>query len=79
MLRAHLKSLSAESAELVYKGLVDDKSGLTKRGEISIGGVKTVLSLRSDMGWPKKKLTDPYLYIDTSYFAQASSDQALKR
>ena len=79
VLRAHLKSLSAERAELVYKGLVDDKGGLTKRGEISIGGVKTVLRLRSDMGWPKKKLTDPYRYIDTSYFDQALSDQALKR
>ncbi|HEY4135995.1 MAG TPA: ABC transporter substrate-binding protein [Alphaproteobacteria bacterium] len=71
VLRAHIRGLSEERAELVYTGLVDEKGGLSKRGEISVEGVKTVLELRSEMGEPKKSLTDPSRYIDTSYFQQA--------
>jgi len=71
VLRAHIKGLSDERAELAYRSLVEEKGGLSKRGAISIEGAKTVLRLRSDMGTPKKKLTDPYRYIDTSYFHQA--------
>lgn len=71
ILRAHIKGLSDERAELTYRSLVEEKGGLSKRGAISIEGVKTVLRLRSEMGEPKKKLTDPYRYVDTSYFAQA--------
>ncbi|HEU0071777.1 MAG TPA: ABC transporter substrate-binding protein [Alphaproteobacteria bacterium] len=70
VLRGHIKGLSEERAELTYKSLVEDKGGLNKRGQISVEGVKTVLGLRSDMGQPKKKLTDPYRYIDTSYYDQ---------
>ncbi len=70
-LRAHIKGLSDERADLAYRSLVEEKGGLSKRGEISIPGVKTVLRLRSEMGEPKKTLTDPYRYIDTSYFQQA--------
>jgi ABC-type nitrate/sulfonate/bicarbonate transport system substrate-binding protein len=71
VLRAHIKGLSDDRAELAYRSLVEEKGGLSKRGEISIAGVKTVLRLRSEMGEPKKTLTDPYRYIDTSYFQQA--------
>ena len=72
VLRGHIKGLSEDRAAIAYKSLVDDKGGLNKRGEISVEGVKTVLRLRSEMGQPKKKLTDPYRYIDTSYFRQAA-------
>jgi len=73
VLRDHIKGLSEERAAIAYKTLVAREGGLNKRGEIDVGGVKTVLSLRSQMGLPKKKLTDPYRYIDTSYFQQAIS------
>jgi ABC-type nitrate/sulfonate/bicarbonate transport system substrate-binding protein len=71
VLRGHIKGLSEERAAIAYKNLAEEKGGLNKSGAIDVGGVKTVLRLRSQMGLPKKKLTDPYRYIDTSYFAQA--------
>lgn len=70
VLRAHIRGLSEDRAELAYRSLVEDKGGLSKRGAINIAGVKTVLRLRSEMGEPKKQLTDPYRYIDTSYYNQ---------
>lgn len=75
VLRAHIKGLPDERAELAYRSLVEEKGGLSKRGAISIAGVKTVLRLRSEMGTPKKKLTDPYRYVDTSYYNEALGKQ----
>lgn len=78
VLRDHIKGLEEERADLAYKSLVEDKGGLNKRGAISVEGVKTVLSLRSEMGLPQKKLTDPYRYIDTSYYEQVIGGQSPK-
>lgn len=71
VLRAHIHGLGAERAALAYSGLVEEKGGLSKHGGISIGGVKTVLRLRSEMSEPQKSLSDPYRYVDTSYYKAA--------
>lgn len=66
VLRNRVKALSAEQAEVVYQGLVEGKGGLSRNGALSMDGIRTVLSLRSEMAG--RKLDDPNKYIDQSVF-----------
>ena len=45
-----------------------------KFGALDMEGVKTVLALRSKYGQPRKSLTDPAPYYDSSFY-----DAAMKR
>ena len=52
----------------VMKSLLAPTSGLTPKGEMTIEGIKTALTLRTRYGKPAHALTDPYKYIDLSYY-----------
>jgi ABC-type nitrate/sulfonate/bicarbonate transport system substrate-binding protein len=72
VLRQRLKELSAEDAAAVYAKMTGP-GGFARKAQISIRGARTVLSVRSDYGEPKKKLTDPYKYVDLSYYRKATA------
>ena len=71
LLRKNLKGLTPELAEASYKVLLDPKTGLQRKAELNISGLRTVLALRSEYGQPQKKLTDPMKYYDPSYYKKA--------
>ena len=61
----------AELAPKVYAEVVNKNGGLVPDGAIDVEGVRTVLSLRSEYGEPKKTFTDPNKYIDSTYLQKA--------
>jgi ABC-type nitrate/sulfonate/bicarbonate transport system substrate-binding protein len=74
VLKAHVKKLSPEDLEVVYAALTNPKGGLNRGAKMNIDGVKTLLKLRTQYSEPKKNLTDPYKYVDLSYY-----DKAMKK
>lgn len=72
VLKKRIKGLDDKEANTVYTSLTSGKGGLNRKAEINIEGVKTVLSLRGEYAEPKLKLTDPYKYIDLSYYEKAT-------
>jgi ABC-type nitrate/sulfonate/bicarbonate transport system substrate-binding protein len=71
VLQKRLKELTAEDAAAVYAKMTGP-GGFARKARISMRGARTVLSVRSDYGEPKKKLTDPYKYVDLGYYAKAT-------
>jgi ABC-type nitrate/sulfonate/bicarbonate transport system substrate-binding protein len=71
VLKARVKSLNDADAEIVYAALTSGKGGLNRKAEINIDGVRTLLKLRNQYSEPKKNLTDPYKYVDLSYYEKA--------
>jgi ABC-type nitrate/sulfonate/bicarbonate transport system substrate-binding protein len=71
VLKSHLKNLSNDEIDAVYAALTSGDGGLNRKAEINIDGVRTLLALRSEYAEPKKKLTDPYKYVDLSYYEKA--------
>ena len=71
VLRSRLKELSAEDAAAVYAKMTGP-GGFARKARISIKGSRVVLSVRSAYGEPKKTLTDPYKYVDLSYYRKAT-------
>jgi ABC-type nitrate/sulfonate/bicarbonate transport system substrate-binding protein len=72
VLKARIKGLSDADAESMYKGLTSGKGGLNGGARINIEGVKMLLDLRNDYGGSVVKLTDPYTYIDLTYYEKAT-------
>jgi ABC-type nitrate/sulfonate/bicarbonate transport system substrate-binding protein len=70
VLRKRLKELTAEDAAAVYARMTGP-GGFARKAQISMAGLKVVLSVRSDYGEPKKTLTDPYKYVDLRYYDKA--------
>ena len=71
LLRKHLKSLTPELEDASYKVLLDPSTGLQRKAELDVAGLRTVLALRSEYGQPRKTLTDPMKYYDPSYYKKA--------
>jgi ABC-type nitrate/sulfonate/bicarbonate transport system substrate-binding protein len=71
VLKGHLKNLSNEEVDAVYTAMTSGDGGLNRKAEINIDGVRTLLALRSEYAEPKKTLTDPYKYVDLSYYEKA--------
>jgi ABC-type nitrate/sulfonate/bicarbonate transport system substrate-binding protein len=71
VLKAHIKNLNDEDANVIYTSLTSGSGGLNKKAEINLAGMKTVLSLRGEFATPKKTLTDPGKYMDLSYREKA--------
>jgi ABC-type nitrate/sulfonate/bicarbonate transport system substrate-binding protein len=71
LLRKNLPNMSEELAGKSYGILLDPKSGFTRRAELDVDGVKTVLALRSEYGQPQKQLTDTAKYYDLGYYKRA--------
>ena len=72
VLKAHVKGLTDADGDVVYAALTNGKGGLNRKAEINIEGVKTLLALRGQYAEPKKNLTDPYKYVDLSYYEKAT-------
>lgn len=66
-----MKGMERPAAEKAYLVLTDPKSGLYRDLEISAEGLKTVIRLRSTYAEPKKVLSDPGRYQDSSYLREA--------
>jgi ABC-type nitrate/sulfonate/bicarbonate transport system substrate-binding protein len=71
VLREHLPQMSPELAAKSYDILLDPKQGFSREAAIDLEGVRTVLTLRSQYGEPKKVLEDPMKYLDLSYYNRA--------
>ena len=63
--------MTPEIAEVSYKELLDPSTGLQRKAELDIEGLRTVLALRSEYGEPRKTLTDPAKYYDSTYYKKA--------
>jgi ABC-type nitrate/sulfonate/bicarbonate transport system substrate-binding protein len=74
VLRKRLKELSAGDAAAVYARMTGP-GGFTRKAQIGIRGARVVLAVRSDYGEPKKKLTDPYKYMDLRYYEKARKEK----
>jgi len=44
--------------------LLDPATGLQRKAELDVAGLRTVLALRSKYGQPRKTFTDPMKYYD---------------
>lgn len=71
LLMARMKGMERPGAERAYQVLLDPKEGIYRDLKIDREGVRTVLSLRSKYGEPRKDLSDPGRYIDETYLANA--------
>lgn len=71
VLHAHVKKLTPDDLKVVYKALTDEKGGLTRGAKMNMDGVRTLLKLRTEYSKPHKVLTDPYKYVDLSYYEKA--------
>ena len=63
--------MDIKAAEAAMQIMLDPIHGIAGSEKINIEGVKTILDLRSKFGEPKKKLNNPDLYIDLSYYDSA--------
>jgi ABC-type nitrate/sulfonate/bicarbonate transport system substrate-binding protein len=63
--------MSPKLAERTYDELLDAKDGFFRKARVSTEGLRTVLALRSRYADPKKKLTNPLKYYDSSYYDAA--------
>jgi ABC-type nitrate/sulfonate/bicarbonate transport system substrate-binding protein len=71
LLVANVRAMTPQLAKQSLNTLLHPKLGFYKDAALDMKGVETVLALRSKFGEPKKQLTDPAKYIDTSYHSQA--------
>lgn len=71
LLRKNIKGLTPELAEASYKVLLDPATGLQRKAQLDVAGLRTVLALRSEFGQPRKQLTDPTKYYDLAYYRMA--------
>ena len=73
ILLKNLPEMSQQLAEQTTAELLDPREGFSRKGQMSLEGLRTVLALRSRYAEPKKDLTDPRKYYDPSY-----ADEALR-
>ena len=66
-----IPGMNIKAAESAIQIMLDPVYGIAESEKINIEGVKTILDLRSKFGEPKKKLSNPDLYIDLSYYDSA--------
>ncbi len=65
--RRHMPHSSEEAAARDVNALLGESEGFSRGGELDSAGMKTVLRIRSELGTPRKSLTDPARYVDESY------------
>lgn len=73
ILVGRVPNMTPELAAATCEILLSDDRGFDPAARLNMEGVKTVLSLRSEYGLPKKKLTDSGKYVDQSYYEEAVS------
>ena len=67
----YIPSAPRPAAQKAYEVMFAEKEGFQKKAKIDIEGCRTVLKLRSEFAKPQKNLTDPFKYIDESYYRNA--------
>jgi ABC-type nitrate/sulfonate/bicarbonate transport system substrate-binding protein len=65
--RKHLPNVPADAARRHVDALLGDREGFERGGALDREGMKTVLRIRSELGLPRKQLTDPARYVDEHY------------
>ena len=70
--RTHLPNVSENAAQLHIDALLGEREGFTRGGVLDSSGMMTVLRIRSELGVPRRKLTDPRRYVDESYHRAAA-------
>jgi ABC-type nitrate/sulfonate/bicarbonate transport system substrate-binding protein len=71
LLRSKLPAMSDHLASKSYDILLDPQNGFSRKAEVSLEGVRAVLSLRSEYGTPRKYLNDPSKYLDLRFYELA--------
>ena len=71
LLRSKLPNMSEHLASKSYDILLDPQNGFSRKAELNLEGVRTVLSLRSEYGNPRKYLSDPSKYLELIYYEMA--------
>jgi ABC-type nitrate/sulfonate/bicarbonate transport system substrate-binding protein len=71
LLIANVRAMTPQLAKQSLEVLLHPHTGFFKDAALDMNGVSTVLGLRSKYGEPRKALTDPLKYIDTSYHQKA--------
>jgi ABC-type nitrate/sulfonate/bicarbonate transport system substrate-binding protein len=71
ILQKNLPEMSSDLAGKSYDLLLDPHDGFSRKGQVNLAGIRTVLALRSRYAEPLKKLTDPMKYYDASYYTTA--------
>ena len=70
--RAHLPNVSEDTAQRHVNALLGEREGFAPGGALDPRGMRTVLRIRSELGVPRKELTDPGRYVDESYYRAAA-------
>jgi ABC-type nitrate/sulfonate/bicarbonate transport system substrate-binding protein len=71
-MKQHIKGMSDDELESIYQSMVASKGGLNRGAKMNMDGVKMLLTLRNDLSGSDKKLTDPFKYVDLSYYEKAT-------
>jgi ABC-type nitrate/sulfonate/bicarbonate transport system substrate-binding protein len=71
LLRSKLPNMTEHLASKSYDILLDPQNGFSKKAALDLEGVRTVLSLRSEYGNPRKYLSDPSKYLELKYYEMA--------
>jgi ABC-type nitrate/sulfonate/bicarbonate transport system substrate-binding protein len=71
--RKNLPNMSEDLANKSYEIMLHPTKGFTRRAELDVEGVQTVLQLRSEYAEPRKPLGEPAKYYDLQYYNQARS------
>jgi ABC-type nitrate/sulfonate/bicarbonate transport system substrate-binding protein len=72
ILIANIRDMTPALAKKSYDLLLADNGGITRDAALDVDGIRTVLTLRSKYGLPKKTLTDPAKYVDLAYYEKAA-------
>jgi ABC-type nitrate/sulfonate/bicarbonate transport system substrate-binding protein len=72
VMKNRIKGVSDADLAAIYGEMVGGKGGLNRGAKINIDGVKMLLSLRNQFGDAKTPLSDPYKYIDLTYYEKAT-------
>jgi ABC-type nitrate/sulfonate/bicarbonate transport system substrate-binding protein len=65
--RKHLPNVPEDAAQRHVNALLGEREGFSRGGALDSEGMMTVLRIRSELGRPKKMLTDPARYVDEHY------------
>jgi ABC-type nitrate/sulfonate/bicarbonate transport system substrate-binding protein len=65
--RTHLPNVPEDAARRHVDALLGEREGFTRCGALDSQGMMTVLRIRSELGRPRKSLTDPARYLDERY------------
>ena len=65
--RTHLPNVPEDAARRHVDALLGEREGFPRGGALDPQGMMTVLRIRSELGRPRKTLTDPARYLDERY------------